>query len=708
MSIALVPGTLLVNLLRNRYHEKEHKRDADRITTFQESEKSISHNSTGLAVLRVLMFVILLLLMGPRDLVSTSCQSPPPRVPCHSQLNHNNQPHHTTSACRANWPNVVFKFNMGQRTFTVIPKFPGRADSPDKPPLRPMTSKQVRNAYKAANKGPKLTREESRRQERAEQERIRKEFEREKAAAKAKVARDKKKEKELAEKEAKRKKGLPLVNVRPSQETISWFVRGNGTSKKRDAHGNDNLMANASNTDTNEAMTSEEQPQQPATKAQKLDGIQEDDEEISDAAMETIVEDVPKPSRESPMPQSPGGKEEIIAEPTKQTAALVASETALENPPIPEIELEGLEDELDADFEEDLALGILEDIEAAMSNPKSNMNHGVQKICNKIPEEALSTTKQPLEVTRNDVPNRIAEDLGLKRPAAPVSFAKPPLPQRNLEPRSPSSPHQEPPMSTQAILFNLDDFFPSSSQQVRELEEELDEGIMPSAPLHLTPIAEEEEEESFDEGLEKSSDQSLLPALEPASDSPPPPPRRFFTSSGSHERMCLAIQRSRRTAALEKIQQRERARMQAGMIEQAQAESRRICKPREPTRKPPVFPNPPPHAAQCNQPRKPPFKAPPTLQKTPHTSTTISTKRTEPQLSKQPPKKPSSRLSNNPNIMNSRIPSKRAETPKLHLSPLPQESKENQKPPQQPFALSASQESYGGEWVDDLDLDLMI
>ncbi|KAF5236361.1 hypothetical protein FANTH_11313 [Fusarium anthophilum] len=599
---------------------------------------------------------------------------------------------------------------MGQRTFTVIPKFPGRADSPDKPPLRPMTSKQVRSAYKAANKGPKLTREESRRQERAEQERIRKEFEREKAAAKAKVARDKKKEKELAEKEAKRKKGLPLVNVRPSQETISWFVRGNGTSKKRDAQGNDikddNAMANESNADTKEAISNEEQPRQPATKAQKLDDIQEDDEEISDAALDAIVEDLPEPLRESPKPQSPEGKKETNAEQTEQTAALVASETALEKPSMPGIELEGLEDELDADFEEDMALGILEDIEAAMGNPKSNMNHGVQKTCNITHEEAPAT-KQPLEAPRNGIPNRYAEDLGLKRPDPPFSFAKPPLPQHNLEPRSPSPPHQEPPMSTQAILFNLDDFFPSSSQQVRELEEELDEGVMPSAPLHLTPIAEEDEE-SFDEGLDKSSDQTPLPPLEPTSDSPPPPPRRFFTSSGSHERMCLAIQRSRRTAALEKIQQRERARMQAGMIEQAQAESRRMCKPREPTRKPPVFSNPPPHAAQCNQPRKPPFKTPPTLQKTRHSSTTTSTKRAEPQLLKQPPKKPSPRLSNNPNIMNPRIPPKRIETPKQHLPPPPQESKENQKPPQQTFALSASQESYGGEWVDDLDLDLMI
>ncbi|KAF4961745.1 hypothetical protein FGADI_108 [Fusarium gaditjirri] len=600
---------------------------------------------------------------------------------------------------------------MGQRTFTVIPKFPGRADSPDKPSLRPMTSKQVRNAYKAANKGPKLTREESRRQERAEQERIRKEFEREKAAAKAKVAREKKKAKELAEKEAKRKKGLPSVNVRPSQETISWFVRGNGTSKKRDAHGHDikddNATANESNTNTNKSITSEEQSQQPVTKAQKLDDIQEDDEEISDTVLETIVEDLPKPLRDSPKPQSPEGDKDAIAKSTEQMPALIEPETVPARQPVPGIELEGMEDELDADFEEDLALGILEDIEAAMGNPKSKMNHGVERICNQKPEAALAAMKQPVGVTRNDIPNRYAEDLGLKRPA-PVSFAKPTLPQRDMEPRSPSPPHQAPPMSTQAILFNLDDFFPSSSQQVRELEEELDEGIMPSAPLHLTPIAEEEEEESLDEGLEKSSEQPILPALEPTSDSPPPQ-RRFFTSSGSHERMCLAIQRSRRTAALEKIQQHERARMQAGVIEQAQAESRRICKPHEPVKKPSVFSNPPPHTTQYNQPRKPPFKTPPTLQKTPHTKMATPSKRAEPQQPKQPPKKPLPRLSNNPNIMNPRIPPKRVETPKQHLPPPPpQESKENQKPPKQPFALSASQESYGGEWVDDLDLDLMI
>ncbi|KAF4332730.1 hypothetical protein FBEOM_13454 [Fusarium beomiforme] len=607
---------------------------------------------------------------------------------------------------------------MGQRTFTVIPKFPGRADSPDKPPLRPMTSKQVRNAYKAANKGPKLTREESRRQERAEQERIRKEFEREKAAAKAKVARDKKKEKELAEREAKRKKGLPLVNVRPSQETISWFVRGNGTSKKRDAQGKDvkhkDATEDGSKMDTNEATTNEDEPLRPDTKIQKLDNIQEDDGEICDAAMETIIEPQPsRPSPESPNPQYLQEEgEAIVAESTKRTSVIAEKEMPLPKLLIPDPELDAMEDELDADFEEDLALGILEDIEAAMGNSKPYTSHRAEKVCDQTKEVALYTSKQFLEDARTAVPNRYAEDLGLQRPTPSVSLAKPALsekPQRNLEPRSSSPPQQEPPMSTQAILFNLDDFFPSSSQQVRELEEELHGGILPSAPLHLTPIAEEEDEdkESLEEEPETSPDQPPLPELEPASDSPPPP-RRFFTSSGSHERMCLALQRSRRTAALEKIQQRERARMQAGMLEQAQEESRRTFRQRELMTKPPLFSNLPTHSAQCNQPRKPPFKTPPTLHQTPHTSKITPIKRVEPQPPKQPPHKTLPALSNNPNIINPRNLSKRVDTPKQNQLAQLQENKENQRPPRETLALSASQESYGGGWVDDLDLDLMI
>lgn len=142
-----------------------------------------------------------------------------------------------------------------QQTFTIIPELGPRARANNEP-VRPMTSKQVKKAYKEANKKPRISKAEQRRLELAEQERIRKEFEKEKQAARAKAARDRKKEKELAQKEARRRSGKPLVDVRPSQDTISRFVRGNGTSKKRDGTGQEvaqnatPLAAVAEETDT--------------------------------------------------------------------------------------------------------------------------------------------------------------------------------------------------------------------------------------------------------------------------------------------------------------------------------------------------------------------------------------------------------------------------------------------------------------------------
>ncbi|KAG8676826.1 hypothetical protein FPOAC2_02941 [Fusarium poae] len=596
---------------------------------------------------------------------------------------------------------------MVQRTFTLIPKFPGRDETTDKPPPRPMTSKQVRNAYKAANKGPKLTRAEQWKQEKAEQERIRKEFEREKAAAKAKVVRDKKKEKELAEKEEKRKKRMPLVNVRPSQETISWFVRGNGSTKKRDAQGKEvdeiNTTTNEDNDDTKETTSAnDDETEQPVMKIRKLDDILEDDEDISDPENVGLRTREPSPnlSKEQQRIEGPlrETKEDGATEPVEE--APLSAETQMPAPklPIPEIELEGMEDELDEDFEEDLALGMLEDIEAAMDKPAPETTHAIDAVprCSIKPNSAV--TQPPVNNTKKPASDRYAKDLGLHRPSSPT-FIKPPLPQRsprNLEAGSSSPPRQEPPMSTQAILYNLDDFFPSSSQQARELEEDLDDdNLMPSAPLHLAPIAEEEEDFDFEE-LEKSPEQLRLPVLNPALESPPPPPRRFFTSSGSHERMCLALQRSRRTAALEQIQQRERSRIQAG--------NRQVVKTDQSAKKPQVFAKPPPQHIQRNEPRQVPSKTPAPPQQKHHINKPSPPKRTETpkQLHQQP-----SRTSLAPHNVNT---PKRVHPPK-QTPPVrrpSQETKENQRPSQEPFAFSASQESYGGDWVDDIALELMI
>lgn len=58
------------------------------------------------------------------------------------------------------------------------------------------------------------------------------------------------------------------------------------------------------------------------------------------------------------------------------------------------------------------------------------------------------------------------------------------------------------------------------------------------------------------------------PASKPEGPPAPPPaaPSRFFTSSGSREQLSLALQRSRRSAALEQIQEKERQRLEAGLL----------------------------------------------------------------------------------------------------------------------------------------------
>ncbi|TQN72962.1 hypothetical protein CSHISOI_02509, partial [Colletotrichum shisoi] len=122
-----------------------------------------------------------------------------------------------------------------QNTFAVIPAAPGRVGgAPSKPP---MTSKQAQKLYKQANKEPRRSKAEQRKWEKERQEEIRKELEKERAAVKARAARERKKAKEEEARENRRRAGQPIFDCRPSQDTIDRFVRGNGTSLKRDSSG---------------------------------------------------------------------------------------------------------------------------------------------------------------------------------------------------------------------------------------------------------------------------------------------------------------------------------------------------------------------------------------------------------------------------------------------------------------------------------------
>lgn len=151
-----------------------------------------------------------------------------------------------------------------------------------------------------------------------------------------------------------------------------------------------------------------------------------------------------------------------------------------------------------------------------------------------------------------------------------------------------------PPMSTQAIFSNLDDLFPSSSQQARELEEEFPSQMLPlkTAPPVASRVpsqrAPSQRVASQRPPSQKIPSQRVasqripsqrvasqkVPSQPPSQQMPSQQPARFFTSSGGREQLSLALQRSRRTAAMEQLQERERSRREAGLALQQSARKR--------------------------------------------------------------------------------------------------------------------------------------
>ncbi|RYP47103.1 hypothetical protein DL768_006777 [Monosporascus sp. mg162] len=162
-----------------------------------------------------------------------------------------------------------------QNTFSVIPNAPsainGNFDASivSRPSRPPMTTKQAKKAYKEKNKGPKLSKAEQRRQELFEQDRIRREFEKEKNQARARAARDRRREKEEKERAEKKKKGLPLVEVHPSQDTLSRFLRFDAKKESNSKlPATQNEPQNGEDSDS-KTLSAGDQPEEPPAKKQR-------------------------------------------------------------------------------------------------------------------------------------------------------------------------------------------------------------------------------------------------------------------------------------------------------------------------------------------------------------------------------------------------------------------------------------------------------
>ncbi|KAH0499697.1 hypothetical protein TgHK011_006872 [Trichoderma gracile] len=524
-----------------------------------------------------------------------------------------------------------------QKTFTVVPP-PGPAE---RTPLdnRPMTSKQVRKAYREANRVPRVSKAELRRQERAEQERIRRELEKEKAASKAKALREKKRAKEQAEREEKKKKGLPLVNVRPSQDTIARFVRGNGSGSKRDFQGRD-----ASGAPVLPIAEESEEDDLPSPKRfcdtrHELGDIieepeQDDDEPDDEPVAEKKVQDNDKsPAIQAleavaplgPLTKLDTGLKEPLAEP----------DTALHNEPVAEEDfLEGFEvmsdDEIsklsfnaviakpkvgDAEYcsptgpdakpseerkgELDATTLQQSDSPVLVKNPQSSPEFDLisddeddlemellaldvvltsqhkpwEEAVGKPPPREIQTPAR--RATGYEIDLGLADGLEqspLKHQACLMPPPPLPAPQRSPSHASPiTMKPQAPPLSTQQILYNMDDFFPTSSQQAAELEEE---------------------ETTFNSQQTKSGAMGTPQAASPATKKSPPlpvetrssspgTPKPFFTASGTNERLAVAMLHSRRTAEREEEERRRAAEFEALEFEEAKRrEAERLARER--------------------------------------------------------------------------------------------------------------------------------
>ncbi|KKP04980.1 hypothetical protein THAR02_02917 [Trichoderma harzianum] len=517
---------------------------------------------------------------------------------------------------------------MVQRTFTIVPP----AGPAERTPVnnRPMTSKQVRKAYKEANRVSRVSRAEQLRQERAEQERIRKEFEKDKAALKAKTLREKKRAKELAEREEKRKKGLPLVNVRPSQDTIAWFVRGKGSGTKRDCRGQSAATTpvlpiieepeeDEGDLPSPKRLCSQEQPKEEGCEKvscekadyEKEDWVEEDFEEEDFEELEEKREEV-LPALEAPTtkvdttPQKNertaeedfledfeimsddemsklsfnqvATKSSVInaedhlptcpeATPAKQEKGHSHHETTLHKPESP-ITIKNPkplalpEFDLISDDEDDLEQEMLALDVALITQKQLSKQPALVLVSQGSQKRARSATgyEMDLGLATGLLSNTSQETLS-KRDEQACLMPPPPIPAASQRSRSPISPvamqPQAPPLSTQQILFNMDDFFPTSSQQAAELEEEttlisqsLKSCSIPRAKAP-SPVAEKD-----------------LPPPDTASSSPEPP-KPFFTASGSNERLAVALLRSRRTAEQEEEQRRRALQLKALELEEA-------------------------------------------------------------------------------------------------------------------------------------------
>jgi hypothetical protein len=368
-----------------------------------------------------------------------------------------------------------------QRTFELVPTSLVKSGGP-KPP---MTSKAAKKAYQKANRGPRISRAEQRRLQQEELDRQKKEWAREQAAAKAKAARMKKAEKENAEKEARKKMGLPEPSkyVRASQPTISRFVRNGGKRKWEEV---DNIAEDSEGTACDADTVDKDEPP-PKRVAQDNDS----DDEFGDfpaLSQMDLLEKIAKPITPikgvSAGQRSPASKANLppeLRDPESSQELPVRKSSNNEYP---------LEDS--QAFADMANTQLLSEAAEAASKSDSIEPPAVLRVQNpsqnnsKPEPKGIVEYKKPPSINSRNISHMSPPSI---RPAPrvrkPIPFVPPPRnPRFLLRNSARARPYSDVPApSTQAFLENsIEDFFPSPSQEVRELLEDNED---PPAKPHI-------------------------------------------------------------------------------------------------------------------------------------------------------------------------------------------------------------------------------
>lgn len=370
-----------------------------------------------------------------------------------------------------------------------------------------MTSKAAKKAYQQAQRGPRISKAEQRKRDAAEYERIRKEHEKERNAAKAKAAREKKAAKSEAEKDARKKAGLPEPSrfVRASQPTIAKFIRNNSTAKR--SWNQMEGLAEEMDDAISDAGVEAKDEAQPLAKRVAMDQESEDEFGEFPSLSQSVLEDIDSSVLAASAPVSPAKKQNVEAAscspmaspqlpPRKATddkfsfadedianivttqllseAAEAASKSDAFKPPeisLPPPLLEPPKHIKNEFFRSPVITGQREDQTKGIRREQT-----WKSLSNSVSRPALR------ELSMNMLPPRLPL---LK----PISFATPPTRPDLLRFNNRFS--SGPPLATQAYLEDhLDDFFPSPSQQVRELLEDVDD--IPSNTQIAREISPEE------------------------------------------------------------------------------------------------------------------------------------------------------------------------------------------------------------------------